>query len=131
MHGDDYVSTAMPQHLMRLKEQLESKYRIKAQWLGPGKEQQTEVKILNRIIGWEKNKGIVYEADPRHVELIIDQLKLKEAKAVATPGTKEEGITTDDCNQELDEQQASLYRAITARCNYISPDRPDISYTIK
>ena len=61
----------------------------------------------------------------------MDQLGLKGAKAVATPGTKEEGTTTNDCEQELEPEQASLYRAITARCNYISPDRPDISYTVK
>ena len=89
------------------------------------------MKILNRIIGWDNKKGIVYEADPRHIEIIVDQLKLKDAKAVATPGTKEEGTITNDCTQALDEQQASMYRAITARCNYISPDRPDIAYTVK
>ena len=131
VHGDDYVSTAIPKQLTWLKDQLESKHKIKTQWLGPGKDHQREVKILNRIIGWDNQKGVVYEVDPRHVEIIVDQLKLKEAKAVATPGTKEEGTTTHDCTEALDEQQSSMYRAITARCNYISPDRPDIAYIVK
>ena len=31
----------------------------------------------------------------------------------------------------LSAEQASLYRAITARCNYLQPDRPDIQYAVK
>ena len=53
---------------------MELKYKIKTQWLGPGKNHQREVKILNRIIGWDNQKGIVYEADSRHIETIVDQL---------------------------------------------------------
>ena len=117
VHGDDYVSVAMPKRLTWLNDQLELKYKIKTQWLGPGKGHQREVKIVNRIIGWDNQKGIVYEADPRHIEIIVDQLKLKDAKAVATPGAKEECTITYDCTQALDEQQASMYRAIAARCN--------------
>ena len=38
-----------------------------------------EVKILNRIVSWCNETGIHYEADPRHIEIIIDQLGLQEA----------------------------------------------------
>ena len=131
VHGDDYVSSAHPKQLEWLKGKLEGKYTIKTQWLGPNKEYQQEVKILNRIVGWDHVKGIVFEADPRHTEIIVEQLQLKEAKPVSTPGTKDEGSTTEDCNEELEENQASQYRAITARCNYNAPDRPDIAYTVK
>lgn len=86
---------------------------------------------MNRVVGWDNVKGLVFEADPRHTEIIIEQLNLKGAKPVSTPGTKEEGNTTQDCQSELSEQQASQYRAITARCNYITPERPDIAYTVK
>ena len=100
VHGDDYVSSAHPKQLEWLKRELESKYTIKTQWLGPNKEHQQEVKILNRIVGWDHVKGIVFEADPRHTEIIVEQLKLKEAKPVSTPGTKDEGSTTEDCNED-------------------------------
>ena len=80
---------------------------------------------------WCSEKGIIFEADPRHAEITIEQLQLKDAKIVCTPGTKDEGNTTQDAEEELDESQASQYRAITARCNYISPDRLDIAYTVK
>ena len=74
---------------------------------------------------------MVYEADPRHVEIVIEQLGLKDSKIVCTPGTKEEGRTQEDCNQLLDDQEASKYRALVARCNYLSPDRPDVAYSVK
>ena len=72
---------------------------------------------MNRIIGWDANQGLVFEADPRHIEIIIEQLRLKDAKVVSTPGTKEEGRISTDCDEALDETQPSQYRAITARCN--------------
>ena len=131
VHGDDYVSSAMPEQLKWLQGELEKKYQIKTQWLGSGKQYQQEVKILNRIVGWDDGRGIVFEVDPRHAEIIIEQLKLKDAKAVSTPGTKEEGRTSSDCEDPLDEGQASQYRAIAARCKYIVPDRPDLAYTVK
>ena len=131
VHGDDYVSTAMPKQLEWLKIQLEGSYQIKTQWLGPGDGYSQEVKILNRVVGWDNAKGLTFEADPRHAEIIINQLKLSEAKMVFIPGTKDEGTTTADCELPLDEQQASQYRAIIARCKYITLDRPDPAFAVK
>ena len=125
VHRDDYVSTAMPKQLEWLKGELERKYKINIQWLGSEKPCQQEVNILNRIVGWDDVRGLVFEADPRHAEIIIEQLKFTEANVVFTFGTKDEGRTSSDCNEPLDENQASQYRAITARCNYITFDRPD------
>ena len=131
VHGDDYVSTGLPKELNWLREQLEGKYQVKTQILGPEKEHMKEIRVLNRIITWNGHKRITYEADLRHVEIVIDQFKLKDAKLVCTPGTKEEGRTQDDCEAPLEPKEASLFRAIVARCNYLSPDRPDISYAVK
>lgn len=64
-------------------------------------------------------------------EIIIDQFKLKDAKPVFTPDAEEEGTTAKDCDEELDEKQASQYRAIAARCNHITPDRFDIAQVAK
>lgn len=99
--------------------------------MGPDVDQLQEVKIPNRIVSWCQKTGIQYEADPRHIEIIIDQLGLHDAKPVSTPGTKEEGRTQADHEDRFGEKEISKYRAIVARCNYISPDRPDISYIVK
>ena len=47
-----------------------------------------EARILNRIVkatddGWE------YECDQRHVEIILEQLELQDAKPLGTPGVEE------------------------------------------
>ena len=131
VHGDDYVSAGTTANLKWLKTELERKYQVKTQFLGPEEDQAKEIRILNRVIGWNGNEGISYEADPRHTEIIIDQLKLKDAKPVSTPGTKEEGRTQNGHESKLGETESSHYRAIVARCNYIAPDRPDIAYAAK
>ena len=40
-------------------------------------------------------------------------------------------VDDDGDDGELDAEQAWSYRAIAARLNYISPDRPDIGYAVK
>ena len=131
VHGDEYVSIGMPEEFKWMREQLERKYQVKTQTLGLGKDDVQELKVLNRVISWKGHKGITYEADPRHVELIISQLKLEESRPVSTPGTKEEGRTQEDDEIPLDAKETSKYRALVARCNYLSLDRPDISFTVK
>ena len=95
---------------------------------------QRDAKILNRVVratqdGWE------YECDQRHVEIILEQLGLTTAQPLGTPGveeTKEKG--SDEAGQTpvpLDAEATSLYRAITARANYVAQDRPDIQYAVK
>ena len=98
VHGDDYVSVGKPHHLRWMKGMLEEKYQIKTQVLGPNEGEVQQLKILNIIISWDGNRGIVYEADLRHVEIIAEQLELQDAKTASTPGTKDEGKTQDDCD---------------------------------
>ena len=47
--------------------------------MGPDKEDNKEIKILNRIIRYTQS-GIELEAELRHSELIVAQLGLTEAK---------------------------------------------------
>ena len=131
VHGDDYVSIGLLDQLMWLKGKLEDNYQVKTQIVGPDDNQMQEIKILNRIVSWGKKFGIHYEADPRHIEIIIEQLGLQDAKPVCSPGTREEGRIQTDHEESFGEKDTLKYRAIVARCNYISPDRPDIAYTVK
>ena len=131
VHADDYVSSGKLESLNWLREQLAKKYQIKTQTLGPGRHQMKEVNILNRIVTWDQVNGITYEPDPRHVEIILDQLNLQDAKPATTLGTREEGRTQTDHQQPLDDTYTSRYRALVARFNYLAPDRPDIAYTVK
>ena len=131
VHGDDYVSTGKPEALKLMKGQLEKKYTVKTQILGPGQGDQQCIKIFNRVFTWTAKEGKTYGADPRHVEIILKQLDMTNAKSVITPGTREEGRTSEDSKTELGDKDAALYRAIVARCKHLSPDRPDISFSVK
>ena len=131
VHGDDYVSNGMPHQLDWMKKQLESKYQVKTQLLGPDKHHQQQFKIPNHIVQWDGTQGIIYEADPRHAELVIDQVQLGNVKSVVTPGTREEGTTQEDAEEKLGDQEATKHRAIVARCNYMAPDRFDIAFAGK
>ena len=66
----------------------------------------------------------------------IKQLNLGESNAVAIPGTKEEGHAKEGDRDvagydvKLDEHR-HVVRAIVARANYISLDRPDSAFSVK
>ena len=78
-------------------------------------------RVLDRVLAWTKD-GISHEVDQRHAELIVQQLKFAEAKAVVIPGTREEQSGPSD---------VKLYRMLIARSNCLAMDRPDIQYAIK
>jgi hypothetical protein len=126
IHGDDFTLAGCDKSLDKfrsmIKERFEVQFRAR---LGPDKDDDKMIRVLNRIITWERDR-ITYEADPRHVEITIDQLGLKEAKPVNTPATK-----TEDDDTLLEGEQCSVYRAIVARLNYLAQDRSDIAYAVK
>ena len=53
-------------------------------------------------------------------------------KPLGTPGVKPSNEKDEELDDEfLDKKEASIYRAITARGNYLSQDRTDIKYAVK
>eukprot|EP00972_Heterocapsa_arctica_P079934 11779548-Heterocapsa_arctica.AAC.1 len=73
------------------------------------------------------------ETDPRHVNEVIKSLELETAKAAARPcaaSRNEEKNQEKDCDQKCEGEDATTHRAVVARMNYISLDRPDVGYAI-
>ena len=68
------------------------------------------------------------EADPRHAELIIEQLGVGELRSAATPGIDE--VDRED-GAEITGSDATRFRGVAARCNYLAFDRPDIQFPTK
>ena len=185
VHGDDFVAVGEEKHLTDTRKALEDKYKLKVETLGDGSKDKKEIRILNKVVRYT-SKGIELEADPRHAEIVIKELGLKNAKANKVPGSKavvsrktkmeeqmpeevrvlleEEHAAGERVSQQLDtllvvsaqgaeEEQkreeghdedgkaeddealgpaeARRYRAITARLNYMSPDRVDIQFAVK
>ena len=90
----------------------------------------SECRLLNRVVrctpaGWE------VEPDQRHVDILIPFLELKGANGVTTPGEHESRSKEEENNEELEPGEATRYRSIAARANYLAADRPDLMYAVK
>ena len=96
--------------------------------LGPEPNDDKSIRILNRVVTWTCD-GIEYEADQRHAELIVQHLGLNAArsKPVSTPSIRQ--LHEDEA--PLEKHEATLYRAMVARANYLSQDRVDIGFAVK
>ena len=90
--------------------------QIRVVW--PRKDCTSQTRILNRIITWSE-RGIEYEADPRHAEAIVRDLGLQGAKSVATPveGT---AVARENDEENLSVSGHKLFRALTAKALYLS-----------
>ena len=86
--------------------------------------------MLNRIVRWS-TKGWEMEADPRHAELIQEQLGVKSGGGITTAGMPQEESATEESGVPLVGKDVTLFRGLAARCNYLSLDRPDIQYSAK
>ena len=100
VHGDDLLVVGSAKALQWTNQGMRKKYEIKAQVLGPDHGMEKEVKMLNRILRWT-SKGIEYEPDQRHAELVIQELGLEGCKPVDTPGCS-------DAERKTREEQENL-----------------------
>ena len=97
--------------------------------LGPSPKDDKEVKILNRLVRWTE-RGLEYEGDPRQVEQVVVDLGLEGAKTVGTPGVKADR-TQHEADVPLEKSKHTAYRAVSARCNFVSMDRPEVQFASK
>ena len=106
VHGDDFCSEGCAESLKWMKGQLEKSFEIKTNVLGPDPEkgESREIRFLNRVLTWQ-DWGIDWEADPRHAELVIQQLGLEGCRPVVTPGVKEEP------KKDVDDERSAEKRA--------------------
>ncbi len=130
VYGDDFTTSGPKVSLDWLKAELEKKYELSENGrLGPGPTDDREAKILNRIIRWTPT-GLEMEADPRQVEKLVRDLGLVGSNPLGTPGTK---ATTEQISQDkpLEFRKCKPFRAVAARANYLSADRPECQYSAK
>ena len=130
VHGDDFVSTGGRQAMKLFREVLEKRFEIKTKVVGAAEEEVREARVLNRVLriteqGWE------YEPDQRHAEIIIDSMGMQEAKGVSTPGEDERRFEEEENDKPLGSEDATQYRKVAARANYLSADRPDIMFAVQ
>jgi len=157
VHGDDFTFEGPPEALEKIAADLKKVWIIKVRaTLGPEKNDDKEVSILNRIVRWTED-CLLYEADPRRVEKLLKEAGLEECKPLGTPGVKEstdltctawfeesglaqggvDRLSLVDSTPEapelrpLDREEMRRYRSAVARCNYLAHDRFEIAFTTK
>ena len=76
-------------------------------------------------------RRVEWEADPKHAKVIMEEMGIEEgSQGVRSPIQKEEKVEEGD-EEELNKEEASRYRRISARANYLAADRPDIQFAVK
>ena len=119
-HGDDFVLTGPIKKLTEFERKTRSVYPIKAKIIGYGSPK--SIKTLNRRLRWGK-RGIVYQHDPTHVDVLVKDLGLEHGNSVQTPATPD--VTEEEESEPSSHDQHHRYR-----CLFLSQDRADITFFV-
>ena len=93
---------------------MSNKYELKTQKVGHFPGMTREGQLLNRFVR-ATPAGFDLEADPRHAELIVEQLNRLAAEGVDKPGTDGHDEDDEQANELLDPTEATSFRGMAAR----------------
>ena len=120
-HVDDLLMAGPEIELEWTRTQLHNIFEIKGSMLS----KTNPVKYLGRLIT-ETDEGFTWEADTKHVNILIDELGLRGANGTKVPLSADDRPVHDEDRAPLDVQAATMFRRCAARLNYLCQDRPDI-----
>ena len=116
VHGDDFV-------VQGKQSDLAAKKILKARSiLGPEQGDQKSIVVLGWVVDWRADE-LWWEADPRHVERILQVCGMVSGNPSVVPGVK---LQEEDGDEDL-----TRYRSVVATANFISQDRPDVRFAVK
>jgi hypothetical protein len=131
VHGDDFGVLMYADDEAWFDELLKKyDYKVTGRLSSAAEGVQSTV-YLNRVLIWDPAAGEArIESDVRHVDMILRDLHLCDAKPVQTPAVKKSVAEMIEASQSqtLDDAQSKLYRSLVMRASYIGQDRPDLSY---
>ena len=130
VHGDDYMLSGFEEDLTWFESELAKVFDIKTQRIGGEENCKEEGKVLNRVIR-QTQRGWELEADPRHAEMVLDQLEVRTERSLSAPGSDGKDEEDNDDDEPMDAQGARLFRGVAARLNYLAFDRPDLQFSVK
>ena len=93
VHGDDFLSEGTGENLEAMDQELRKSFALNTEILGGGLKDVKSLKVLNRQISW-KDGEFHWDADPRHVEILAQQLGMESSSSVKTPGDKNDADKT-------------------------------------
>ena len=134
-HGDDFVVVASRGDLEAFESHLRQRFDVRRTGhVGYASDCDSETDVLKRTIRIDRAKRVIeLEADPRHVESLLEQFNLRKCKPALTPRVKidEKELARITASPALDRDGRTQYRSATMRAAYLAVDRPDISETVK
>lgn len=125
VHVDDFAAVGERLHLAWLEEMLKRKYELKSEILGNGAGEVNQLTYLNRDITLT-SRGIKYEACQKYALSALEEMKMMDCKPMGTPGVEGEAGE----QEEMEAEDATKFRRIVAKLNYLQQDRPDISFPV-
>ena len=133
-HGDDFTLTGYAADLDWVEGAMKQAFLCKVGGrLGNGARDVQEARLLNRAIRWTP-QGLLYEADPRHAEQLVRDLERLGEGTIRTPlsfpGLKRGAEAVEEATP-LGPEAVHEFRALAARSNYLSMDRPDLGFAAK
>jgi hypothetical protein len=131
VHGDDFTFVSDEAGLDYIEGLMKTWYEVKVKArLGGGASDDKEVNILGRLVRWTE-EGWEYQADPKHRQIILEQLGLsEESKGLSTNGRPEMTEENEE-DEELQGAEVTSFRALAARLSYLSQDCADIQFPAK
>ena len=112
VHGDDFTALGTAHALDLYEAGMQKRFECKLKGrLGFEKEDLKEMRVLNRIVRITDD-ALLYEADPRHAEMLVKSFNLEGAKGVVTPGVKQP--YEDEDPDAIDTDGATPIRQILA-----------------
>ena len=115
IHGGDLTALGTDDNLNWYENKLKESFEIKIRGrLGEGCKGPQEIRILNRMVSIT-DEGLLYEADPRHAEMLIKAFHLENGKSVVTPGLKTHDPDADLEKMDSDaDAAAEIHRIISS-----------------
>ena len=95
VHGDDFTCLGSDANLDWYEAQMAFSFELEITGrFGVGCKGPNEIRILNRIVRVD-DKGLHYEGDPRHVDLLAETLGITVANSVCFPGVKNPDVARE------------------------------------
>ena len=126
VHGDDFTFLSPRKYKSDVISKMASWYDIKVRGVVGSQEDELKcITILNRELHWEPGR-ITVEADPSHVQKITSSMNLDSGSKGREAPVVREQQGEHDGDEAMQTEEATRFRGIVARANYLGIDRPDI-----
>ena len=125
-HVDDLLIIGSEAEVKTAIKFLRSIFKLKVQ--GPFNQIGDSYTYLKRHVCLQE-KGIMVEADCKHVNSLIEQLDLQHVRGRSTPLPNNH--TNEDTSELLDFKYKAVFQSATGRLMYLVGDRPDLMYAVR